>query len=194
MILGAVLAGGASRRFGSDKALALLDGRSLIDQVIARLVPQCAALVVVGRRHGDWTSLMDRPAGGLGPLAALNAALHDAANHGFTSVLSAPCDMPDLPGNLATLLGRAPAVLADQPVVGLWPVHIAPQLDAWLANGERSVTKFAKHIGAAQAVLPLPLANINTPADLARCRTAQPSPSGTSTSPSAGSSLSTQPG
>lgn len=194
MILGAVLAGGTSRRFGSDKALALLDGRSLIDHVIARLAPQCAALLVVGRHHGDWTSLTDRPAGGLGPLAALNAALHDAANHGYTSVLSAPCDMPDLPDNLPTLLGRAPAVLADQPVVGLWPVHIAPQLDAWLANGERSVRKFAKHIGATEAVLPVPLANINTPADLACCRVPQPSPSGTSTSPSAGSSLSTQPG
>lgn len=194
MILGALLAGGASRRFGSDKALALLDGRSLIEHVIAHLAPQCAALVVVGRRHGDLISLTDRPAGGLGPLAALNAALHYAADHGYSGVLSAPCDMPELPENLAKLLGRGPAVLADQPVVGLWPVEVAPHLEAWLATGKRSVTKFAKHIGAAEAVLPLPLANINTPVDLALCRTAQPSPSGTSTSPSAGSSLSTQPG
>lgn len=165
MILGAVLAGGASRRFGSDKALALVDGRALIDHVIAALVPQCDALVIVGRCHGDWAALTDRPEGGEGPLAALNAALHHAAAQGFGAVMSVPCDMPDLPDDLADLLTPAPAVLADHPVVGMWPVALAPVLDNWLAGGERSVRAFAAHVGARQIATPR-LRNINRPADL----------------------------
>jgi molybdenum cofactor guanylyltransferase len=164
-ILGAILAGGQSRRFGTDKALALVDGQPLIDQVIARLAPQCTALVVVGRAHGDWSMLTDRPEGGEGPLAALNAALHYAAAHGFDAVLSAPCDVPDLPPDLATMLAPAPAVLADQPVIGLWPAALAPKLDAWLATGERAVRGFAEHVGARQVNGP-PLRNINRPSDL----------------------------
>jgi molybdenum cofactor guanylyltransferase len=164
-VLGAVLAGGAARRFGSDKALAKIDGRALIDHVLARLAPQCAALVVVGRRHGDWPMLEDRPGGGAGPLAAMNAALHHAAANGFDAVLSAPCDMPNLPGDLAALLGPGPAVLSDHPVVGLWPAALAPVLDAWLETGERAVRGFANHVGA-RGIDTAPLRNINRPGDL----------------------------
>ena len=137
----------------------------LIDHVIAALAPQCDALVIVGRRHGDWPSLTDRPEGGEGPLAALNAALHHAAAHGFCAVLSAPCDMPDLPGDLAALLAPAPAILASHPVIGLWPAVLAPVLDDWLAGAERSVRAFAAHVGARQIATPH-LRNINRPADL----------------------------
>ncbi len=165
MILGAVLAGGASQRFGSDKALALSDGRALIDHVIEHLVPQCDALVVVGRVHGWWPSLDDKPQGGEGPLAALNAALHHATAEGFDAVLSAPCDMPDLPADLMSLLGDGPAVLADHPIVGVWPAALAPLLDDWLASGARAVRGFADHVGA-RAVAAPPLRNINRPEDL----------------------------
>jgi molybdopterin-guanine dinucleotide biosynthesis protein A len=164
-LLGAVLAGGQSRRFGSDKALALIDGLPLIEHVIARVVPQCAALVIVGRRHGDWPMLTDRPGGGAGPLAALNAALHHAVAHGFDAVLGVPCDVPDLPPGLAANLGAGPAVIKDQPVIGLWPAALAPTLDAWLATGHRSVRGFAAHVGAGQVGGPR-LRNINRPSDL----------------------------
>lgn len=165
MILGAVLAGGASRRFGSDKALAMLDGRPLIDHVIDALAPQCTALVVVGRCHGEWPALPDRPIGSEGPLAGLNASLLYAAAHGFDAVLSAPCDAPDLPGDLLQLLAPGPAVLADHPVIGLWPVGLAPLLDEWLASGERAVRGFANHVGARPITGPI-LRNINHPQDL----------------------------
>jgi molybdopterin-guanine dinucleotide biosynthesis protein A len=165
MIMGAVLAGGASRRFGSDKALAPLNDRPLIDHVIAAMVPQCDALVVVGRCHDDWASLTDRPEGNEGPLAGLNAALHHAAASGYVSVLSAPCDMPELPTDLLRLLGAGPATLADHPVVGLWPVSLAPVLDHWFVTGQRSVRGFAAHAGARMVSGPV-LRNINFPADL----------------------------
>ena len=49
MILGCVLAGGQSQRFGSDKALAELAGRSLLARAVDALWGWCEAVVVVGR-------------------------------------------------------------------------------------------------------------------------------------------------
>lgn len=46
-MLGAILAGGRSTRFGSDKAMAMLpDGRTLMDHAIATLRPHVAQIVV----------------------------------------------------------------------------------------------------------------------------------------------------
>lgn len=167
-LLGAVLAGGQSRRFGTDKAQALLHGRALIDHVLAALGPQVAAIVVCGRVHPGVRSLADLPAPGLGPQGGLNAALAHAAAHGFDAVLSAGCDLPALPPDLASRLAPGPAFLADCPIVGLWPVTLAPALAAWLGTGEadRSMRGWAR-AAEARAVPGLRLANINTPADLA---------------------------
>ena len=65
-ILGAILGGGQSSRFGSDKALALHQGRALIDHALEALRPHVSALVVVGR---DWQGVArvdDLPEPGLG--------------------------------------------------------------------------------------------------------------------------------
>lgn len=160
-VLGAVLAGGQSRRFGSDKAEALLDGERLIDRVVAALGPQVDAVILCGRAPG----LPDRPAGGLGPLAGLNAALHHARAHGFDAVLSVPCDAPYLPHDLLAILGDGPAFLADQPVIGIWPAALADRLDAQLRGDDRSLRCWGRTAGAMPRTA-LPIANINTPADL----------------------------
>ena len=96
-ILGAILAGGRSTRFGSDKALATLDGQALIDRVAEALAPQVDALIVVGRSHPGMTCIPDRPAPDLGPLGGIAAALHHAETHGFAQVLTVPCDAPSCP-------------------------------------------------------------------------------------------------
>lgn len=170
MILGAILAGGRSTRFGSDKALATLGGRALIDRVVDALAPQVDALVVVGRAHPGVASIADRPAPDLGPLGGIGAALHHAATHGFAQVLTVPCDAPLLPADLRRYLSAAgPAVyLSDLPVVGWWPATAATTLDALLAaGGSRSVRAFANRIGARGIGGPSEIANVNTPADLA---------------------------
>lgn len=167
-VLGAVMAGGQSRRFGSDKAVALLDGKTLLDHVVERLAPQVDAVVVCGRQHLRLASLGDRPGGGLGPLAGLNAALHHARTSGFDAVLSVACDVPALPVSLRTLLGDAPAYLAELPVIGIWPADLADRLDAHLRDcDDRSLRRWARETGAAPRQADHPIANINTAADLA---------------------------
>ena len=168
-VLGAVLAGGQARRFGSDKALAMLGGVTLIERVLAALDAQCDAVVVTGRAHPGRVSLTDVPAADLGPLGGLAAALAHAGEQGFDAVLSAGCDAAGLPADLVTALSPAPAVVGDLPIVGLWPATLAAPLAEWLASGKpRAVRAFAEAAGARAVALPVLPANINTPADLAR--------------------------
>ena len=102
--LGAVLAGGRSSRFGSDKALAMLDGRSLLDHAVAALRPHCDAVIVVGRGEiADW------PRADMGPLGGIAGALIHAADQGFDQVLTASVDCVRLPADLRALLEPAPA-------------------------------------------------------------------------------------
>jgi molybdenum cofactor guanylyltransferase len=167
--LGALLAGGQSRRFGSDKALALLDGERLIDRAIAALAAHCDAVVVCGRDYAGLRSLADRPRPGLGPLGGLNAALHLARDEGFAGVLTSACDIPVLPEGLLHLLGlELPAVVAGQPVVGAWPSALADHLDAHLAEAtDRSMRHWIAQAGGRFVDIGEAIHNVNTPGDLA---------------------------
>ena len=173
-LLGAVLAGGRSSRFGSDKALAMLDGRPLIEHAAAALLPHVEQLVVCGRADPRWTCLPDLPAPGLGPLGGLAAALAHACSHGFNGVLSTGCDMPSLPSELAeALIGGGPAVIEGQQLIGYWPASLAPALLDHLAHSERRSIREWIAVAHARLVVPTsPLPNINCPDDLAAWKSA----------------------
>jgi molybdopterin-guanine dinucleotide biosynthesis protein A len=165
-LLGAVLAGGASSRFGSDKALALFAGRPLIDHVISALTPQVAALVICGRDYPGFARVDDLPVAGLGPLGGLCGALVHAAEHGFDAVLCAPCDMLGLPADLAARLGAGPAVARGQRSVGLWPASLAPALLSRLSGGGSRAIRVWASACEAREVDCGALHNINHPGDL----------------------------
>jgi molybdopterin-guanine dinucleotide biosynthesis protein A len=176
MILGVVLAGGQSSRFGSDKALAELDGHSLIARAVDSLAGWCERVVVAGRATAPAPTMPDWPRAGMGPLAGLAAALRLARDEGYDAVLSLGVDAAALPDNLAEVLGLSadgslPAVAAyisSQPVIGLWPVGTASAIEAILtSDGRHSMLALAARIGARAVVLDQDPANINTPADLA---------------------------
>ncbi len=166
-LLGAIIAGGQARRFGSDKAYARYHGQRLIDLVGRALAVQSKGIVVCGREETGFECLADRPEPRLGPLGGLAAALHHAATHGYDAVLSSGCDIPNLPVTLAeALAGSGAAIVSEQPVVGIWPVELAEQADAFLAGGGRSLYGFAESVGARQIKIEPPLMNVNTPEDL----------------------------
>jgi len=168
-LLGAVLAGGKATRFGSDKALALLDGRPLIEHAIAALEPYVAQIVVCGREDKRWTCLADRPAPDLGPLGGLAAALLCAQDQGFDAVLSTGCDMPSLPADLAeALIGEGPAIVAGQQLIGFWPASLADRLIDHLEHcSSRSIRGWMAVASPREIVPPGdPLPNINRPEDL----------------------------
>jgi molybdopterin-guanine dinucleotide biosynthesis protein A len=169
-LLGAVLAGGRSSRFGSDKALAELRGKPLLRHAAEALAAQCDSVIVCGRDWPDLVSVPDRPTPDLGPLGGLNAALHHAADNGFDAVLSVGCDTPLLPHDLADRLLRAgeAAYLRGLPIIGLWPARLAAMLDTHLATtADRSLRAWSRLASAMPIEVDPPLANVNRPEDLA---------------------------
>jgi molybdopterin-guanine dinucleotide biosynthesis protein A len=97
-ILGAIIAGGGSRRFGRPKATAEVGGLAMIDWSLRALVEVVTDVVVVG---GDPAVAESRGLGHLvdaapegGPLAGLVSALRAATGRGMEGVFALACDMP----------------------------------------------------------------------------------------------------
>lgn len=175
--LGAILAGGQARRFGSDKAAALLSGKPLIEHVADALAGQVETIAVVGRSWPGLAMLDDRPEGAFGPLAGLNAALQRARDAGLDGVLSAGCDTLPIPADAAALLmGPTPAYFDGHFLFGWWPSGLLSLLEQHLAEErDRSMRGWIARCGARAVTPPAALHNINTPADLeAYSRTLNP--------------------
>jgi molybdopterin-guanine dinucleotide biosynthesis protein A len=159
--LGAVLAGGASTRFGSDKALADFAGKPLLDHVISALLPQVETLVIIGRDYQGYTRVDDLPGPGLGPIGGLCGALHHGLSHGYDAVLCVPCDTLGIPEDLLLRLSPGPAVACHHRVIGLWPTSLAAILLARLTSGGSRALHVWATATQAREVDCGPLHNIN---------------------------------
>jgi molybdopterin-guanine dinucleotide biosynthesis protein A len=190
-VIGVVLAGGRSSRMGGGvKTLRELGGRPLLAHVIARLEPQVTDIVI--STNGDlsdfaafgWPVVADSLPGFQGPLAGIEAGLAWAAENcpGVSAIVTVPGDTPFIPGDLVRRLtdaGNVAVARTDEgvhPVVGLWPLAVAGNLKAALANGLRRVSRWAEMQSATEVVFPPveigrrtvdPFFNINRPEDLA---------------------------
>ena len=190
-VVGVLLAGGRGMRMrgGVDKPLRSLAGRPLLDHAAARTAPQVGALII--NANGDAARfarfalpvVADTLPNFPGPLAGLLAGMRWAAANRpeAVDVLSVPADTPFLPTYLVDRLhaarGSALVALAGSggrthPAVGLWPIGLADDLDAWLRDGGRRVLDWAARHGYGVADFPTmpfdPFFNVNTPEDLAR--------------------------
>ena len=162
--LGAIIAGGRSSRFGTDKAQAVIDGRTLLDHVADALDAQCDALIICGRAWDNRISVADRPRPGLGPLGGLCAALHYGAANGFDVVVTAGCDtlpVPTMPAD-----GAHAVVVAGHYLFGVWPVALAQLLDVHLVTTQDwSMRRWIAVSGAREIAVAADLHNLNTRAD-----------------------------
>ncbi len=108
---GFVLAGGASRRMGRDKALLPWEGTTLLDHALRRLRAVCGAVAILGGspdRYADQGApVVPDAVHGAGPLAALLAALEHARTD---VVLLLAVDLPFVP---EALLGFLPEAAED---------------------------------------------------------------------------------
>lgn len=166
-LLGAIIAGGKSSRFGADKAAASLDGRALIEHVAAGLRSQTDHVIVCGRDWPGLESVADWPRADLGPLGGFCSALRHAAENGFDAVLTAGCDVLPIPALLADRLAPGPAYIAGQRLLGLWPAALTPLLETHLdMSRDRSIRAWIDACGARVVESEQDLFNLNTPGDL----------------------------
>jgi len=194
-VLGLVLAGGLARRMGGgDKTRIRLGDKTILERVLARLKPQCMAIILNANgdpaRFAD-TSLSvvaDSVEGFAGPLAGILAGLDWAAAHApaIRDIASVPGDCPFLPGDLVARLSAArqaagvPLACARSgewrhPVVGLWPVALREDLrKALTEENMRKIEAWTARHGVAVADWPAtpidPFFNVNTPADAAEAK------------------------
>jgi molybdopterin-guanine dinucleotide biosynthesis protein A len=186
-VVGVVLAGGRSLRFGGEKAVAPFKGRPLLAWAVERLRSVCTAVAVNVRPGTEAEAvakalglpvLHDAEGDALGPLAGVKAGLIWAEEQGARMLAVSPCDAPLLPNDLhARLLagaagGAAMAETRDgrQPLCALWPVTALPDVRAALADGAHPPTwQLLERLGARKVWFERPelFANINTRDDLA---------------------------
>jgi molybdopterin-guanine dinucleotide biosynthesis protein A len=198
-VTGVLLAGGQSRRMGGgDKCLRDLAGRPMLAHVIERLAPQVGAIVV--NANGDparfaefgLAVVPDTIAGFAGPLAGVLAGMRWSLTAAPEAryVLTVSTDAPFLPLDLSQQLLAAVAdkrgaiALAASggeahPVIGLWPVALADDLEAQLKVGVRKVLHWTSRHDTVVVEFPFlrfhgrlidPFFNANTPEELDEAR------------------------
>jgi molybdopterin-guanine dinucleotide biosynthesis protein A len=190
--LGLVLAGGLARRMGGgDKARIRIGGATILERVLTRIKPQCAAVIL--NANGDparfadsgLAVVPDSVPGFAGPLAGILAGLDWAAAHrpDIADIASVPGDCPFLPADLVARLTAARAAAGTplacarsgdwrHPVVGLWPVRLREDLrHALVVEDLHKIEIWTGRHGIVTVDWPVepldPFFNVNTPEDAA---------------------------
>lgn len=193
-VLGVIIAGGASSRFGSPKALARVGGDRVVDRV-ARALREALGhdeLVAIVNDAGlaRAIGLPQRPdvRAGFGAVGGLHSALCHARDTGRAGVLAAACDMPFLSVELLrAILGlrtRHDAVLPEsdgprgvEPLCAWYGVRCIAAVEDALDGGDARMIGFHADLDVQRLGLervrsfgdPARLfMNLNTPTDLER--------------------------
>lgn len=177
-----VLAGGRSRRLGSDKASVLLGGRRLLDRVLSALKARFEDVVVVGRAEWEGAAaqrvrFFPDERRGLGPLGGLATALEVIR---CERALVVGCDMPFLDVRVFRALlaedAGAEATVArvggrPQPLLAVYGRRVGPVARSRLQAEDRSLLGLLRCLDVHYVDLeaePWACFSVNTPEDLKR--------------------------
>lgn len=154
--VGVLLAGGLSRRFGSPKAFAELDGKPFYEYALKALEAASDQVVVISRpelvarfpKELDVITDLEHFEG-LGPLAGIMTAMSERPADQY---LVLPCDMPFVGAAEAEALRKSAknsydvTALRNQeeaiPLFSIWNVRIKDELEAELRSGQLRVMEF----------------------------------------------------
>jgi len=187
-ITGLILAGGRAQRMGGiDKGLIPFHDKPLIESAIAKLKPQVQTIVINANRNitkyaaYGYSVIMDETPDFSGPLAGFSVGLKACKT---PYLLTAPCDSPLLPNNLAELLstemerGDFELVYASskevdgkvwaQPVFCLMRANLQDSLASFLLKGDLKIDRWFKELRSSTVVFENAqvFANVNTPEEL----------------------------
>lgn len=142
-MVGAVLAGGLSRRMGEPKAVVELAGRPLVGRVVSTVGSAGLEPIVVAKPDSPLPKLdcrvLSEPSEPRHPLTGLLTALQASAGRGVVAIA---CDMPLVPAKLLSWLAEieAPAAVCEvggrlEPLLGRYSPGSAAVLAEALARG-----------------------------------------------------------
>ncbi len=165
-ILGVILAGGKSKRFGSDKSLAKLAGRQLIDHIILKIENNFNEILVICNKKNLQTNTnkvfttKDIINGHLGPLVGVLTAMNWIKENkkSYNWIFTFPCDTPFFDKSIISEV-KMKMSISDKKlffiksgnkrhnIFGLWSLELFDQLKQDIEDGSRKVEDWADKIG-----------------------------------------------
>lgn len=176
-----VLAGGASRRMGRDKATLRHPSAevTLVEHVVDVVSTRCDPVFVIAAPGQSLPALraevLRDEVRGIGPLLATGRGLRAAAEAGRERAFVSAVDMPDLSVDVIDQLAPYDGVDIvlpwdgrDHYLAGIYRTALAGHIDRLIAVGERSMRALAATVLTQRVVLPptAALTNFNSAADL----------------------------
>ena len=187
-ILGVVLAGGKSQRFGEDKSQVKLHGKILIDYILSEIIDQFEEILIVTNneikfKFSKKISITKDLIEGVGPLGGILTAMKwiKKNNKNYKWISTFPSDTPFFTKNELEIFYKKIDIQKSKlffiknkqtrhNIFGLWSMDLMEKLDNDLKKGERKVEVWADTTGVEIINIEFkkkdPFFNINTKEDL----------------------------
>lgn len=181
-VTGVILAGGSSRRMGTNKALLELEGVALIEHIYRKLATLFQEVIIVTNTPADYDFIPCRKVSDVFTAAGSIAGLHAGLVHSsFDTIFVTACDMPNLDSDLIrhlhSLHGEHAATIpfsqgGQEPLHAFYSRSCSNVFSAAIKQGDRKILEIIKQLdvklipwdrikslpGAAHSFL-----NVNTP-------------------------------
>ena len=187
-ILGVVLAGGKSQRFGEDKSQVKLNDKLLIDYILSEIIDQFNEILIVSNnqikfKNSTKISITKDIIEGLGPLGGILTAMKWIKNNKkvYKWISTFPSDTPFFTKNELKIFYEKINIKKNKlffiknkntrhNIFGLWSIDLLDKLESDLQKGERKVELWADSVDVKIINIDYkekdPFFNINTKEDL----------------------------
>ena len=187
-ILGVVLAGGKSHRFGQDKSQVKLQNKLLIDYILKEIIDEFEETLIIANEPIEFMksnniSITKDYKSGLGPLGGVLTAMRWIKENGkkYQWISTFPSDTPFFTKKELKYFYKKININESKlffiksketrhNIFGLWSLDLMDQLEADILKGERKVEVWANSIGVCTVNIDYkkldPFFNINTKDDL----------------------------
>ena len=191
-ILGVVLAGGKSQRFGQDKSQVKLKDKILIDYILSEIIDEFNETLIVTNKtinfmESEKITIIKDFKEGLGPLGGVLSAMKwiKKNNKKYNWISTFPSDTPFFTKKELKNFYKSIQIEKNKlffiknnktrhNIFGLWSLELMDQLESDLLKGERKVEFWANSIGVSTIDIEHqnidPFFNINTKEDLEKAK------------------------
>ena len=191
-ILGVVLAGGKSQRFGQDKSQVKLKGKILIDYILSEIIDEFNETLIVTNKtinfmESEKITIIKDFKEGLGPLGGVLSAMKWIKKNDkkYSWISTFPSDTPFFTKKELKNFYKSIQIEKNKlffiknnktrhNIFGLWSLELMDQLESDLLKGERKVEFWANSIGVSTINVECqnfdPFFNINTKEDLEKAK------------------------